>query len=93
VSGPTKTPREPRRAAKPESLWPRERRVEEAMEILGKGVLQRSDVEVVLDRMAKEAEKLKDNRFLESGRLKAFAKQYGAALRKVIALMEKAPRR
>jgi hypothetical protein len=91
VSGLTKTRREPRRAAKFESPWPRERRVDAAIEILGKGV-QRSDVEVVLDRMAKEAEELKAIRSsFESGRLKAFAKQYGAALGKVIALMEKAP--
>jgi hypothetical protein len=90
VSGPTPTSREPRRAAKPESLLPRELRVNEVMKILGQGV-QRSEVELVLDRMAKESEKWKTIRFLDSGRLKAFAKRYGAALGNVIALMEKAP--
>jgi hypothetical protein len=90
VSGPTKTRREPWHAAKPDRL-PRERRVEEAMEILGKGVLQRSDVELVLDRMEKESEKWRDIRSLESGSLKTSAKKRGAALDKVIDLMEEAP--
>jgi hypothetical protein len=89
VSGPTKTRREPWHAAKPDRL-PRERRADAAMKILGERG-QRSDVELVLDRMEKESEKRKNIRFLDSGRLKSFAKRYGAALDKVIALMEKAP--
>jgi hypothetical protein len=89
VSGPAKKRREPWRAAKPERLPP-ERRIDEAIKILGQGV-QRSEVKVVLDRMAKESENWKTIRFLESGRPKAYAKHYGAALDKVIARMEKAP--
>ena len=89
MSGPTKTRREPRRAAKPDRL-PRELRPDAAMKILGERG-QRSDVELVLDRMEKESEKWKDIRSLESGSLKTSAKKYGAALDKVIDLMEEAP--
>jgi len=90
VSGPARPSREPRRAAKPESLLPPERRVDEAMKILGEGA-QRPEVEVVLDSVAKASEKWKAIRFLESGRLKTSAKHLCAALDKVIALMEEAP--
>ena len=62
MSGPTKTPREPWRAEKPERV-PRKSRVDAATEILGED--QRSDVEVVLDRMDKESEKWKNIRFLD----------------------------
>jgi len=89
VSGPTKTRREPWHAAKPDRL-PRELRPDAAMKILGERG-QRSDVELVLDRMEKESEKWKDIRSLESGSLKTSAKKYGAALDKVIDLMEEAP--
>ena len=89
MSGPTKTRREPWHAAKPDRL-PLELRVDAAMKILGERG-QRSDVEVVLDRMAKESEKLEEIRFLGSGSLKTSAKEYGAALDKVIDLMKKAP--
>jgi hypothetical protein len=89
VSGPTKTRREPWHAAKPDPL-PREKRADAAMKILGERY-QRSDVDVVLDRMEKESEKLKDIRFVGSARLKAFAKRYGAALDKVIELLKEAP--
>src|SRR5262249_16308333 len=89
VSGPTKTRREPWHAAKPDRL-PRELRPDAGRKIRGERG-KRSDVEVVLDRMEKESEKWKENRSLESGSLKTSAKKYGAALDKVIDLMEKAP--
>jgi len=89
VSGPTKTRREPRRAAKPDRLPP-ERRVKEVMKILGEGV-QRSKVEVVLDRMEKESEKWKGIRSIQSVDLKTFAKGYGRALDRVIELTQETP--
>jgi hypothetical protein len=68
----------------------RDQRIDAAMKILGDGV-QRSDVEAVLDRMSKELEKWKRIRSLDSGAVKAFAKQYHNALRKVIDLTKKTP--
>jgi hypothetical protein len=88
VSGPTKARRDPWHAEKHERE-PRKSRVDAATEILGED--QRSDVEVVLNRMDEKSEGRKDIRFLDSRRLKSFAKLYGAALDKVIALMERAP--
>jgi hypothetical protein len=69
---------------------PRKKRADVAMKILGERS-QRSDVDVVLDRMEKESKKLKDTRDLGSADLKKEAKKYGAALDKVIGLMTQAP--
>ena len=89
MSGPTKTRREPWHVEKHERV-PRKSRVDAATEILGED--QRSDVEVVLDRMDKESEWWKDTRSIASGRLKTFAKRYGAALDRVIKLTKETPR-
>ena len=48
--------REPRRAAKSASLLSLERRVQEAVKIIGGGRAQRADVEEIVDHMSKQCE-------------------------------------
>jgi hypothetical protein len=75
-----------RRAAKSTRLLPLERRVQEAVKIIGKGSAPRGDVDAIVDLMSKQREEWKRARSRECGGQKLFAEQYGAALRKVIAM-------
>jgi hypothetical protein len=83
--------REPRREAKSASLLSLERRVQEAVKIIGGGRAQRADVEEILNHMSKQCEWWKWERSRVSKDQKEFAKQYSAALRKVLTLTKDAP--
>jgi hypothetical protein len=65
--------------------------VDAASKIIGEGRVRRSDVEAILDHMSKLYERSKRTRSRESKNQKQFAKQYSAALRKVIAMTVNAP--
>jgi hypothetical protein len=65
--------------------------VDAASKIIGEGRVRRSDVEAILDHMSKLCERSKRTRSRESKNQKQFAKQYSAALRKVIAMTVNAP--
>jgi hypothetical protein len=60
--------------------------VDGAAKIIGEGRVRRVDVEAIVDQMGKMCERSKRNRLRESKNQKQFAKQYGAALRKVISM-------
>jgi hypothetical protein len=68
-----------------------EQRVQEAMEIIGKGNASRADVEATVDRMNKLCAQSKRIRSRGSQKQKKFAEPYGLALRKVIGMTRKAP--
>jgi hypothetical protein len=65
--------------------------VDAAAKIIGAGGVRRADVEAIVNRMSKLCEMSKRRRSSESKKQKHFAKQYGAALRKVITMTRKAP--
>jgi hypothetical protein len=64
--------------------------VDAAVKIIG-GRARRADIEVIVDRMIRQCERSKRTRSRESKSQKQFAKQYGAALRKLITMTKKAP--
>jgi hypothetical protein len=87
---------DPNASPSPPALLSREERIERAIKILrrykGQHEAVRSDIESVLDRMPEELGRLKGNRSkFDLPGAKAFAEQYGKALRRVINLTEKAP--
>jgi hypothetical protein len=61
-----------------------------AAKIIGEGRVQRAEVEATVDKLNKMCERSKRMRSRESKDQKQFAKQYGAALRKVITLTRRA---
>ncbi len=65
--------------------------VDAAVKIIGKGRARRADVEAIVDQMSKMCELARRTRTSESKNQKQFAEQYGAALRKVIAMTRNAP--
>jgi hypothetical protein len=69
----------------------RDQIVDAAVKIIGKGRSRRDDVEVIVDHMIKLCERSKRTRSRESKNQKQFARQYSAALRKVIAMTRRAP--
>jgi hypothetical protein len=64
--------------------------VDAAVKIIG-GRARRADIEVIVDRMVRQCERSKRTRSRESKSQKLFARQYGAALRKLITMTKKAP--
>jgi hypothetical protein len=64
--------------------------VDGAAKIIGEGRVRRVDVEAIVDQMSKMCERSKRNRLRESKNQKQFAKQYSAALRKLITMTRKA---
>ncbi len=65
--------------------------VDAAVKIIGEDRARRADVEAVVEKMSKLSELSKRKRSSESKNQKRFAKQYSAALRKVIAMTINAP--
>ena len=65
--------------------------VDAAVKIIGEGRARRADVEAIVEKMSKLCELWKRTRSSESKNQKQFAKQYSAALRKVIAMTRNAP--
>ena len=65
--------------------------VDAAVKIIGEGSARRDDIQAIVDHMIKLCERSKRTRWRESKAQKQFAKQYSAALRKVIAMARKAP--
>ncbi len=65
--------------------------VDAAVKIIGEGRARRADVEAIVDHMSKLCERSKRTRSRESKNQKQFAKQYSAALRKLINMTRKAP--
>lgn len=76
------------RALKGPTLTPKQR-VQGAVEIIGKA--SRADIEATVSQLDKMIERSKRFRSQDSGKQKRFAREYGAALRKVIGMMRKAP--
>jgi hypothetical protein len=64
--------------------------VDAAAKIIGEDRVQRADVEVTVDQINKVCERSKRTRSRESKEQKQFARQYGAALRKLITMTRKA---
>jgi len=64
--------------------------VDAAVKIIGNGRARRADIELVVDHMNKLCQRAKRTQSRESKSQKQFAKQYGAALRKVITMTNKA---
>lgn len=64
----------------------RDQIVKAAVGVIGNGRAQRADVETIVDYMNMRCERATRMRSRESKHQKQFAKQYGAALRKVIAM-------
>jgi hypothetical protein len=62
-----------------------------AVKIIGEGRARRADVQAIVEKMSKLCERSKRTRSRESKNQKQFAKQYSAALRKVIAITRRAP--
>jgi hypothetical protein len=69
----------------------RDQIVDAAVKIIGEGRSRRADVQTIVDNMIKLCERSKRTRSRESKNQKQFARQYGAALRKVIAMTRRAP--
>jgi hypothetical protein len=65
--------------------------VDAAAKIIGEGRARRADVQAIVEKMRKMCELSKRTRSRESKNQKQFAKQYTAALRKVIAMTRNAP--
>jgi hypothetical protein len=65
--------------------------VDAAVKIIGKGRARRADVEAIVEKMSKMCDLANRARSSKSKNQKQFAKQYSAALRKVIAMTRKAP--
>jgi hypothetical protein len=65
--------------------------VDAAVKIIGEDRVQRANVEATVDRTRKLSEMTNRTRSSESKEQKRFAKQYSAALRKVITMTRKAP--
>jgi hypothetical protein len=69
----------------------RDQIVDAAVKIIGEDRARRDDVKVIVDHMIKLCERSERTRSRESKNQKQFAKQYSAALRKVIAMTRRAP--
>ena len=65
--------------------------VDAAVKIIGEGRARRADIQAIVEKMSKMCERSKRTRLRNSKNQKQFAKQYGAALRKVIAMTRNAP--
>jgi hypothetical protein len=65
--------------------------VDAAVKIIGEGRARRADVQAIVEKMSKMCELSKRTRSRESKNQKQFAKQYSAALRKVITMTRNAP--
>lgn len=65
--------------------------VDAAVKIIGEARARRADVQEIVDRMSKMCDLSKRARSSKSKNQKQFAKQYSAALRKVIAMTRQAP--
>jgi hypothetical protein len=65
--------------------------VDAAVKIIGEGRARRADVQAIVEKMSKMCELSKRTRSRESKNQKQSAKQYTAALRKVIAMTRNAP--
>ena len=65
--------------------------VDAAVKIIGEGRARRADVQAIVEKMSKMCELSKRTRSRESKNQKQFAKQYSAALRKVITMTRQAP--
>jgi hypothetical protein len=80
-----------RRRSTNERRLTRNQIVDAAVKIIGEGRARRDDLQVIVDRMIKACERLESTRSRESKKQKQFARQYSAALRKVIAMTTRAP--
>lgn len=65
--------------------------VDAAVKIIGDDRARRDDVQDIVDRMMRACARSERTRSRQSKKQKQFAKQYGAALRKVIAMTRRAP--
>jgi hypothetical protein len=65
--------------------------VDAAVKIIGQSSARRADVGAIVEKMSKMCERSKRTRSSESKNQKRFAKQYGLALRKFLAMTGKAP--
>jgi hypothetical protein len=80
-----------RRRSTNERRLTRNQIVDAAVKIIGEGRARRDDLQVIVDRMIKACERSESTRSRESKKQKQFARQYSAALRKVIAMTTRAP--
>ena len=80
-----------RRRSTNERRLTRNQIVDAAVKIIGEGRARRDDLQVIVDRMIKACERSESTRSRESKKQKQFARQYSAALRKVIAMTRRAP--
>jgi hypothetical protein len=80
-----------RRRSTDERRLTRNQIVDAAVKIIGEGRARRDDLQVIVDRMIKACERSESTRSRESKKQKQFARQYSAALRKVIAMTTRAP--
>lgn len=78
------------RSASERHLTP-EQIVDTAVKIIGKDRARHEDVQAIVDHMSKLCERSERTQSRESKNQKQFAKQYGAALRKVMAMTRNAP--
>ena len=65
--------------------------VDAAVKIIGEGRARRADIQAIVEKVSKMCERSKRTRLRNSKNQKQFAKQYRAALRKVIAMTRNAP--
>ncbi len=66
--------------------------MQEAVKIIGKDNVRRADIEAIVDQVDKQCERSKHTRQWQgSTKQKLFAKQFGAALRKIINMAKIAP--
>ena len=80
-----------RRKSTSERHLTRNQIVDAAVKIIGEGRARRANVEAIVDNISKLCERSKRTRSRKSKNQKQFAKQYSAALRKVIAMTRNAP--
>jgi len=76
---------------KPERALTRSQIVDAAVKIIGDDRARRDDLQAILDRMMRACARSERTRSRQSKKQKQFAKQYSAALRKVIAMTRTAP--
>jgi hypothetical protein len=79
-----------RRKSRSERRLTRNQIVDAAVKIIGEARARRNDVQAIVDRMIKACERSERVRSRETKKQKKFAKQYCAALRKVIAMTRRA---
>ncbi len=65
--------------------------VDAAVKIIGEARAQRAEVQAIVEKMSRMCDLAKRTRSRESKNQKQFAKQYGAALRKLIGMTRRAP--